>query len=168
MKETWAKAANQTSSHERDHFLEALRTMVEEKSTMPIEEELARIICYWSPGTCHDAYCICTCVAVKPDDWTTKAAKAVLAYLKYASKGGLIMFTAGCVALMTAGSVMCYSGNQITCMDSPVDVAGIETCKSQRERLTAQTEAAKRLGICSQDGSTCGTGTVITAPFTVR
>lgn len=63
------------------------------------------------------------------------------------------MFQAGCVALVIAGGSLCFSGKQITCSDQPI--AGIETCKCQAARAQLQMDAAKKLGICSQDGSTC-------------
>lgn len=62
----------------------------------------------------------------------------------------------GCVALAIAGMTMCYSGNKITCSD--IEMPGVETCKCQSNRVTLQMQEAKRLGICSPDGSTCGGG----------
>lgn len=59
------------------------------------------------------------------------------------------MFSTGCISLMVAGMVACYSGNhdgvKLTCSDAPI--AGLETCKQQ----------AQRMGL-----STSTTGTIIT------
>lgn len=63
------------------------------------------------------------------------------------------MLSAGCVALLTAGMSLCYSGDKITCSDQPI--AGIETCRLAQQRLELQMQLAKKMGICSQDGSSC-------------
>lgn len=62
-----------------------------------------------------------------------------------------MLFTAGC--LSSAFGLLCYSGDKITCSD--YQISGIERCVDQSARLTLQMGEAKRLGICSQDGSSC-------------
>ena len=65
------------------------------------------------------------------------------------------MMFSGCIALATAGAMLCYSNGQITCADMSPPLGNIISCRQQSANFEVQMMIAKQLGICSQDGSTC-------------